>query len=528
MQHRRRAALCGVLAVLGGTAILAPTASALDPVNTKKLRDAVTVNGILRHERVLQSIANANGGIRASGTPGFEASADYVKRQLVQAGYKVSEQTFEFPFFQQTADPVFERVSPTPRTFTGDEFATMTYSGSGDATAALQAVDVVVPIADNPPNTSTSGCEAADFAGFTAGNIALMQRGTCSFGVKAANAQAAGATAAVIFNEGQPASPTQPEDRTVTIQGTLGAPGVTIPVVGTSYAIGAELTDQTRAGAVTVHVSAQTISETRTTRNVIGDYTKGGGDATQTILLGSHLDSVTEGPGINDNGSGTATDLETAIQVAKLGLKPKRALRFAFWGAEEEGTLGSQHYVDTLGDAVGDIYANLNFDMLASPNYVRFVYDGDNSSFPVGGTTQAGPAGSGQIEKLFNDYFAGQGLPTDPTAFDGRSDYGPFIAVGIPAGGLFSGAEGKKTAAQAATYGGVADQPYDACYHQACDTTTNLNTKAINELGDGVAHAAWTLAKSKSGLFEDQSLRARKAKAKALKAKTLAGDQAMR
>jgi Zn-dependent M28 family amino/carboxypeptidase len=303
---------------------------------------------------------------------------------------------------------------------------------------------------------------------------------------------------------------------------------VTIPVVGTSYAIGAELTDQTRAGAVTVHVSAQTISETRTTRNVIGDYTKGGGDATQTILLGSHLDSVTEGPGINDNGSGTATDLETAIQVAKLGLKPKRALRFAFWGAEEEGTLGSQHYVDTLGDAVGDIYANLNFDMLASPNYVRFVYDGDNSSFPVGGTTQAGPAGSGQIEKLFNDYFAGQGLPTDPTAFDGRSDYGPFIAVGIPAGGLFSGAEGKKTAAQAATYGGVADQPYDACYHQACDTTTNLNTKAINELGDGVAHAAWTLAKSKSGLFEDQSLRARKAKAKALKAKTLAGDQAMR
>jgi len=523
MHHRRRAALCGVLAVLVGSAILAPTASALDPVNTTKLRDAVTVNGILRHERVLQSIANANGGIRASGTPGFEASADYVKRQLVQAGYKVSEQTFEFPFFQQTADPVFERVSPDPRVFTGDEFATMTYSGSGDVTAALQAVDVVVPIGDNPPNTSTSGCEAADFAGFTAGNIALMQRGTCSFGVKVANAQAAGATAAVIFNEGQPASPTQPEDRTVTLQGTLGEPGVTIPVVGTSYAIGAELAGQ--AGA-TVHVFTQTISETRTTRNVIGDYTKGGGDKTQTIVVGSHLDSVTEGPGINDNGSGAATDLETAIQVAKLGLKPKRALRFAFWGAEEEGLLGSQHYVDTLGDAVGDIYANLNFDMLGSPNYVRFVYDGDNSSFPVGGTTQAGPAGSGQIEKLFNDYFAAQGLATDPTAFDGRSDYGPFIGVGIPAGGLFSGAEGKKTAAQAATYGGVADQPYDACYHQACDTITNLSTRALNELGDGVAHATWTLAKSKSGLFEDQSLRARKAKV--LKGKTLAGDQAMR
>jgi Zn-dependent M28 family amino/carboxypeptidase len=528
MHHRRRAALCGVLAVLAGTAILTPTASALDPVDTTKLRDAVTVNGILRHERVLQSIANANGGIRASGTPGFEASADYVKRQLVQAGYKVSEQTFEFPFFQQTADPVFERVTPVPRTFTGTEFATMTYSGSGDVTAALQAVDVVVPIGDNPANTSTSGCEAADFAGFIAGNVALMQRGTCPFGVRAANAQAAGATAAVIFNEGQPPMGDPPsEDRTVTVQGTLGEPGVTIPVVGTSYEIGAELTDQTRAGAVTVHISTATISETRSTRNVIGDY-KGGGDKTQTIVVGSHLDSVTEGPGINDNGSGTATDLETAIQVAKLGLKPKRALRFAFWGAEEEGLLGSQHYVDTLGDAVGDIYANLNFDMLASPNYVRFVYDGDNSSFPVGPNVSAGPPGSGQIEALFNNYFAGQGLATDPTAFDGRSDYGPFIGVGIPAGGLFSGAEGKKTAAQAATYGGVADQPYDACYHQACDTITNLSTKAINELGDGVVHATWTLAKSKSGLFEDQSLRARKAKAKALKGKTLAGDQAMR
>jgi Zn-dependent M28 family amino/carboxypeptidase len=467
-------------------AILAPTASALDPA-------------------------------------GFDASADYVKRQLVQAGYKITEQPFQFPFFQQTADPVFERVSPSPRVFNPDEFATMTYSGSGETNAPLQAVDVVVPIGSNPPNTSTSGCEAADFAGFTAGNVALMQRGTCPFATKAANAQAAGATAAVIFNEGQPPNPpTQPEDRTVTVQGTLGGPGITIPVVGTSYGIGAELVEQTRAGAVTVHVFTQTISETRTTRNVIGDY-KGGGDKTQTIIVGSHLDSVTEGPGINDNGSGTATDLETAIQVAKLGLKPRRALRFAFWGAEENNLLGSQYYVDHLGDAVGDIYANLNFDMLASPNYVRFVYDGDGSDTPT-----AGPAGSGQIEAVFTNYFAGQGLATDPTAFDGRSDYGPFIAVGIPAGGLFSGAEGKKTAEQAAIYGGTAGQPYDACYHQACDTINNLSTKALAELGDGVVHAAWTLAKSKSGLFEDQSLRARKAKAKALKGKQLAGDMALR
>jgi Zn-dependent M28 family amino/carboxypeptidase len=514
MDKARRTALAGAAALVIAL-VIAPAASALDQVNTSPLRKAVTVNGILRHERALQAIANANLGTRVSGTAGFDQSADYVKRQLVQAGYKVTEQPFEFPFFQETAPAVFQRVSPDPRTFTGEEFVTMSYSGSGDVTAPLQAVDVVVPIGANPPNTSTSGCEAADFTGFTAGNVALMQRGTCSFRVKADNAQAAGASAVVIFNEGQPASPTQPEDRTVVIQGTLGTPGVTIPVVGTSYAIGAELTEQTRAGAVTAHVSTATISETRTTKNVIADY-KGGGDPTQTILVGSHLDSVPAGPGINDNGSGTAADLELAIQVAKLGLEPRRALRFAFWGAEEENLLGSTHYVETAGTKIQDVYANLNFDMLASPNYVRFVYDGDNSSFPVGGTTQAGPPGSGQIEALFNNYFAGQGLATDPTAFDGRSDYGPFIAVGIPAGGLFSGAEGKKTEAQAATYGGTAGEPYDACYHQACDTTNNLSTKALNELGDGVVHATWTLAKSKSGLFEDQSLRAQKAsKAKA-------------
>jgi Zn-dependent M28 family amino/carboxypeptidase len=508
VHNRMRCAQSGVLAVLIGLAVLVPPAAALDEVDTKPLRDAVTVNGILRHERALQFIANASGGTRVAGGPGFDASVDYVNRQLVQAGYTTSEQSFEFPFFEETAPAIFARVSPSARTFTADEFATMSFAGSGDVTAAVQAIDVVVPIAGNAPNTSTSGCEASDFTGFTAGNIALLQRGTCPFRQKADNAAAAGAAAVVVFNEGQSLSPTQPEDRTVVIQGSLGTPGVTIPVIGTSYAIGEELVNETRAGAVTVHLSTTTVSQVRTAKNVIADYTAGGGDRSQTIVIGSHLDSVPAGPGINDNGSGTATDLEIAIQIAKLGLKPQRALRFAFWGAEEEGLLGSTHYVANLGDAVGDIYANLNFDMLASPNYVRFVYDGDNSAFPVGGNIQTAPPGSGQIEKLFTSYFAGQGLATDPTAFDGRSDYGPFIAVGIPAGGLFSGAEGLKTAEQAATYGGVAGQPYDACYHQACDTVANLNTEVLGQLGDGVAHATWTLAKSTSGLFEDQSLRA--------------------
>ncbi len=193
------------------------------------------------------------------------------------------------------------------------------------------------------------------------------------------------------------------------------------------------------------------------------------------------------GPGINDNGSGTSTILEIAEEISEAGKKPRQKLRFAFWGAEESNLLGSEHYVDTLDDdGFGELWANLNFDMLGSPNYVRFVYDGDGSDTP---DTGAGPPGSAQIEDVFTQYFASQGLASEPTAFDGRSDYGPFIEAGVPAGGLFSGAEGEKTAEQAEVYGGTAGEPYDPCYHQACDTINNLSTKALFELGDAAAHA---------------------------------------
>jgi Zn-dependent M28 family amino/carboxypeptidase len=487
-----RAVVCAGLAIL----VLAPSAFALDEVNTKKLRDAVTINGILGHERALQRIANLNGGTRASGTPGFKASLDYVKARLDAAGYTTTVQEFTFPFFRDLADPTLSQVSPTATDY---ETETFQFSGSGDVTGKL------VPATNNQsppgptPSSSSAGCAAGDFtpASATDPQIALVQRGTCTFEEKAANAQAAGYDAVIIYNEGQPG-------RTELLTGTLGRV-FDIPVVGLSFADGDALNAAANAGDVVMHVTTNTENDLDAkTWNLLADSP--GGDEDQTLVVGSHLDSVVPGPGINDNGSGSATDLEVALQVAKLGLKPRRHLRFAFWGAEEAGLLGSQHYVDTLPDVeLTQIYANLNFDMIASPNYVRFVYDGDGSD-----TGTSGPSGSAQIEDLFNRYYAGQGLATDPTAFDGRSDYGPFIGVGIPAGGLFTGAEGIKTAEQAATYGGTAGAPYDPCYHQACDTTNNLNTKALGEMSDGVAHAAWTLAKSKTGLFEDSSLTARK------------------
>ncbi|MEV6348716.1 M20/M25/M40 family metallo-hydrolase [Actinoplanes sp. NPDC051851] len=473
---------------------LAPqAASAVDQVNTKKLRDAVTVSGILGHERVLQRIADQNDGTRASGTPGFAASADYVKQTLKKAGYRVTEQPFTFPFFKELADPQLSRVSPA-----GDDYETaiFDFSGSGDVTGkVVPALDNVLPPAETP--SSSAGCEPEDFtpASATEPEIALVQRGTCTFAVKTANAEAAGYDAVIIFNEGQ-------EGRQELLDGTLGGP-TDLPVVGLSFADGSALDAAASAGDVVLHVVTSTFTDPNaTTSNIIADTP--GGDPDRVIVVGAHLDSVVKGPGINDDGSGVALNLEIAVQFAKLKIKPRQKVRFAFWGAEESGTLGSEHYVATLPDAdLARIYANLNFDMIASPNYVRFVYDGDGSSLGA-----EGPEGSGQIEQIFTDYFATQNLATDPTAFDGRSDYGAFIDAGIPAGGLFSGAEGAKTQAQAATYGGTAGEAYDSCYHQACDDISNLNTKAIQELGDGAAHAVLTLALTRSGLYPDGSLHA--------------------
>jgi Zn-dependent M28 family amino/carboxypeptidase len=488
--RRLHAVGVGVATALALAVASAP-ATAVDQVNTKRLRDGVTIGGILSHERVLQRIANDNDGTRASGTPGYAASANYVKRTLRRAGYRVTEQEFTFPFWRDLEPPTLEQVSPTPTDY---ETASFTFSGSGEVTGPLvPTTDVQIPPAPTPG--STSGCEASDFpAAPAAPAVALVQRGTCTFEVKAANAQAAGYDAVIIFNEGQPG-------REELLEGTLGRP-FDIPVVGLSFADGESLYNATVAGPVQVRVV--TVTETNlnaTTTNIIAQTRAG--DPDKVLVVGAHLDSVVEGPGINDNGSGTSTILEIAEEMAELGVRPRQKVRFAFWGAEEAGLLGSEHYVDQLTNRqVGRIFANLNFDMVGSSNYVRFVYDGDGSDTPV-----AGPPGSAQIESIFTNYFAGQGLASDPTAFDGRSDYGPFIAVGIPAGGLFTGAEGIKTAAQAAIYGGTAGEPFDPCYHQACDTINNLSTKALGEMGDAAAHAVWTLARTRTGFFEDGSLR---------------------
>ena len=299
----------------------------------------------------------------------------------------------------------------------------------------------------------------------------------------------------ILFNEGD-----SPGRTNVIARGA--EPYYPIPAVGADFGLGQELYDLYQAGEdPTVHMVVDAGTIARRQDNVIASSRRG--DRSKKVVVGGHLDSVPAGPGINDNGSGVSSILEIAEQISKLNLKPKNQLQFAFWGAEEAGLIGSDQYVAQLTDEEREnIMLNLNFDMLASPNFARLVYDGntDETDPPPGGS----PPGSGAIERVFLNYFEDKGLPTQPTAFDGRSDYGPFIAQGIPAGGLFSGAEDPKTAEQVDLFGGLIDEQLDPCYHEVCDTYETVTMfppgldaldgnglVSLDQMSDAAAHTAW-------------------------------------
>jgi aminopeptidase S len=210
-----------------------------------------------------------------------------------------------------------------------------------------------------------------------------------------------------------------------------------------------------------------------------------GAGASEVVMLGAHLDSIVGGPGINDNGSGVMTLLVLAEQLAEFD-RPMRTVRFAFWGAEELGQVGSAAYVASLDSAERlRLTAYLNFDMVGSPNYVRFVYD-DQGAAP----------GSAAITQLFASHFETEGLAWEPIDLAGKSDHGPFSLAGIPTGGLFSGGREDKTDAQAAAFGGTAGEPADPCSHRACDTIANISDEVLEQMADAIAHALITLAGS--------------------------------
>ncbi len=438
-----------------------------DPGLPQRLAAAVDADGAFAHLQELQRIADANGGTRASGTPGYDRSVDYVAGLLTQAGFRVETPSFPFDSFAVDAETLTVGGAPGPGV-TALEYSPTTPPGG--VTAPL----VVAP---EGPADPSPGCEATDYANLPArGAVVLVRRGSCTFTQKQQIAAEAGAAAVLVSN---------------TVEGPLGgtlgsvAEG-RVPTGGLLKADGDALA--ARAGTPVTLVLA-TRATSVVTRNVIAQTTTGRTD--EVVMAGAHLDSVPAGPGINDNGSGSAGQLEMALS---LGSAPPvtNAVRFAWWGAEESGLLGSTAYVGGLTpDARRDIAVLLNTDMIGSPNPAYFAYDGDNSD---GVGAPAGPAGSDGIERTLTAALAATGVRAQGTDFDGRSDYGPFVEAGIPSGGLFTGAEEVKTPEQAAAWGGQAGVAFDRCYHQACDTVTNVDRVALDRMLDALAVTTGTYA----------------------------------
>lgn len=471
MRVRSRAAAIAALTTTGVVAgmLTAGPAQARNPNSAKKLVDAVTTDGVLKHLQALQGIADAHDGNRAAGTSGYEASAAYVEQQLRAAGYTPQRQYFDF-FYEEVHTTSLTDEDGTPLENVPMSYSQPTPAGGVTGTLAVPAGDIL-------------GCDAQAYGGADlSGQIALVSRGQCAFAAKAAAAYEVGAEAVIVYNNGD--GP---------LNGTLGEVNEkSAPATGITKDLGTSLLEKMANGPVTLTFILEKSMEIRQTFNVLTQTTTG--DANNVVLLGAHLDGAPEGPGINDNGSGSAAILETAVQLGKAN-KVNNTVRFAWWGAEELGLIGSTHYVEDLAadnpDELTRIATYLNFDMVASPNHIIGVYDADESTHEAPVDV---PAGSIETEKIFTDWFDATGQAWVDTEFSGRSDYAAFIEAGIASSGLFTGADGEKTAEEVALFGGTLGAMYDPNYHTAADDIDNINVEALGIMSDAIAHATGTLA----------------------------------
>jgi hypothetical protein len=448
--------------------LLAPAGASADPTPAQcdarandtpsKLVECIQTDDLWNHMQAFQAIADANPGLdghpsRNSGEPGYRASVDYVADKMKAAGYDVTIQPYKFTYTSFVGTPTLSEDSPTARDFTlVTDWNPGTSNGTADADVQ-PAGGIVIPPTETP--SSTSGCTATDFSGFTAGRIALVQRGGCNFGVKVLNAQAAGATGVVIFNEGN-SNP----DRTAVLSGTLldenDQPFVpTIPVAFTSFAIGQQLYNEYQAGTpphmgLDIHV---VVDPNRDDWNVIAESK--GGDPNHVLVVDAHLDAI-YGAGMLDNASGSATILDIAEKMKNVN--PRNKLRFIWFGGEELGLLGSQYYVDNLSKSEQNhIGYDLDADVTATPNYLIGVLD---------------PAGPDLFGRTVTSTFPNRVYKPSTVARDQAVDYlnsigknheflSPvgtdafsFNAVGIPASGVLTGQDCCKTQEEVDLFGG--------------------------------------------------------------------------
>ncbi|KAL8399679.1 hypothetical protein RB594_000180 [Gaeumannomyces avenae] len=437
-------------------------------VTGERLEAEMKVEAVLERAQKLQDIAYSTPGRnRQWQQPGFDLTMDYVEETLKQTN-----------FYDIERQPTVFRVARDPANVTVDgvdypSSAMTTTTGRELIPGVFKDVPIVV--------VGALGCEAADYPDAT-GALTLILRGTCSFEIKSQLSKRAGAVGAIVRNAA---------DSPSFGNGVLGDDVASlVPTTMMRYEDGAALLARVQAGPPALaDLAIEYVN--LTSYNLIATSRRG--NQSNIIMAGAHADSVEAGPGVNDDGSGTISILETAVQLAKFGLT--NAVRFAWWTAEEDGLLGSYYYTRNAPAAeLAKIRAYLNFDMVGSNNFVYGILDGDGDAY---GT--AGPAGSAEIEALWEGYFASRGLPSDPSEFSGRSDYAGFLDAGIASGGLTTGADEVKTAEQVAKYGGVEGAILDPYYHTAQDTVANLNGTALGVMAKGIAYAIGTYARSFDG-----------------------------
>lgn len=438
-------------------------------VSGERLEAEMKTEAVLARAQKLQDIAySTEGRNRQWQQPGFELTMQYIEETLEKEApgyYNVERQP---TFFQVAKDPAPIVIGGASY----DSSPMTTTSERALLTGTFEDVPVVAVV--------NLGCDPEDYPDAT-GALTLIQRGTCSFELKSQLSKAAGAVGAIVRNA---------VDSPTFGNGVIGdAVDTLVPTTMIRYEDGVAILAQLEAGPATADLSIEYVN--LTSYNVVA--TSKWGNQSNVVMLGAHADSVIDGPGVNDDGSGTVAILETAVQLAKFGVR--NAVRFAWWTAEEDGLLGSYYYTDhTPAAELAKIRAYLNFDMIGSSNYVYGILDGDGDAYGL-----AGPEGSADIEKLWEDYFSTRDMPSDPSEFSGRSDYAGFIDQGIPSGGLSTGADEIKTAEQVAKYGGVEGAILDPNYHTAYDTVANLSAPALGVMSKAIGFAVGTYAKSLEG-----------------------------
>jgi Zn-dependent M28 family amino/carboxypeptidase len=451
---------------------------------SQRLRDAVSFEGILHHLEAFENAAKTLVGIRSVGTAGYDDSVKYVSETLKKAGYEVKMQTLMVDIFKLLQPSEMGVVGGRQYKY-GYDFFEFDYIRSSFVEARTQLVKAY-------------GCEKKDYTDFVPGSIAIMMRNEdgnkdCNLIDQSTNAVTAGAVGIVFYNDAERQDAFIDSFRQFVID---------IPVFGSSYNVGLELA---RGVFLRMYVNALNIENVET-KNIITETS--GGDEGYVVVAGAHLDSVDGGPGINDNGSGSATILEIAVQMSTLGIQPCNKIRFGWWGAKEVGLVGSQYYVTNLTKAEQDQIATyLNFDTISSPNFIRVVYA------PV-------QKGEEDIAQIFMDFFDAYNMSYIPLddeyafSLNGNSDQFSFQdEAGIPSSGIFTGNSSIKTEEQALLFGGNAGEPFDPCWHEACDDIANLNPRILDEMADAASHAIFTIANMKQPNFRhSQSRRATTAK----------------